>query len=256
MTNFKLLIISCIFGNTFKNVYHAPLKENCYFFSNNIDIKQEVENKGWVYFFIDFILSDDSIISSLQSKYIKFLIFLNDFPLFKKYQSILYFDHKVYIKTNHINKLLRYNEDIIIRKHESYRKNIWSEVEEASKQERYMKNMDKTIKFINDKINNNEISENVQICNTGLILYNNYNDTKPMLQDIYNTCINLEQPECQIIWPIFSQKYSNKIKIIDFNEIKPLWLDPYYYYYIINKIFIFFLTLFLIFLLKLMISKT
>jgi hypothetical protein len=229
MDKSNLLIISCIFGNKFLKVYPAPLLDNCYFFSNNNYLKDVVESKGWKFIFINFKLNDCSIISSLQSKYIKFLIFLNDLPLFKKYEYILYFDHKVFIKENHIDKLLdndnKYN--IIIRKHEAYRKTIWSEVEEAKLQERYNKNMDKTIKLINDKINKKEISENVDICNTGLILYNNYNEILPMLYDIYNTCISLEQPECQIIWAIFSQNYLDKIKLIDFyNIIDPIWMEP------------------------------
>jgi hypothetical protein len=195
-------------------------------------LKSEIENKGWKFIFINFKLSTDNITSSLQSKYIKFLIFLNDYPEFKKYKQILYFDHKVFIKENDVDTLIdilnendQYN--IIIRKHENYRKNIWTEVEEAKKQERYNKNMNKTIKFINEKINKNEITADVDICNTGLILYNNYDDILPMLNDIYNTCVELEQPECQIIWSIYSQKYSNKIKLIDFDYVKPLWKEPF-----------------------------
>jgi hypothetical protein len=228
----NILIISCIFGNKFKRVYPAPFSSNCYFFSNNMMLKSEIENKGWKFIFINFKLSTDNITSSLQSKYIKFLIFLNDYPEFKKYKQILYFDHKVFIKENDVDTLIdilnendQYN--IIIRKHENYRKNIWTEVEEAKKQERYNKNMNKTIKFINEKINKNEITADVDICNTGLILYNNYDDILPMLNDIYNTCVELEQPECQIIWSIYSQKYSNKIKLIDFDYVKPLWKEPF-----------------------------
>ena len=227
-----VLIISCIFGNKFKKVYPAPFLTNCYFFSNNMMLKTEIENKGWTFIFVDFKLSNDNITSSLQSKYIKFLIFLKDYPEFKKYKQILYFDHKVFIKEDDVDALIdilndndKYN--IIIRKHENYRKNIWSEVEEAKKQERYNKNMNKTISFITKKINKNEISADVDICNTGLILYNNYDEILPMLNDIYNTCIELEQPECQIIWSIYSQKYSNKIKLIQFDYVKPLWKEPF-----------------------------
>ena len=47
-----------------------------------------------------------------------------------------------------------------------------------------------------------------------------------MLNDIYYTCINQQQPECQIIWAIYSQKYIDKIKLIDFyNIINPIWKE-------------------------------
>ena len=228
----KILIISCIFGNKFKKVYPAPVSTDCYFFSNNITLQNEVENKGWKFIYVNLQLSNDSIKSSLQSKYIKFLIFLDDYPEFKKYKQILYFDHKVFIKQNDVDELMEIlnennNYNIIIRKHETYRDNIWSEVEEAKKQERYRKNMDKTIAFINNKIQKDKISPDVQICNTGMILYNNYDEVSPMLHNIYNTCVELEQPECQIIWSIYSQDYADKIILIEFNYIKPLWKEPF-----------------------------
>ena len=230
----NLLVISCIFGDKFKKVYPSPLSTNCFFFTNNVDLKREIESKGWKFVLVDFPLSKCPITSSLQSKYIKFLIFLNDYPEFKKYKQILYFDHKVFIKKEDIQKLVSLSNEnnnkynIIIRKHEEKRYNIWSEVDEAKKQERYNKNMKGTIEFINDKLKKKEIVENVEICNTGLIFYNNYDEIAPLLNSIYDTCINLQQPECQIVWAIFSQKYADQIKLIDFHqEINPLWKEPF-----------------------------
>ena len=230
----KLLVISCIFGDKFKKVYPSPLSINCFFFTNNIHLKKEIENKGWKYVFVDFPMSSCPITSSLQSKYIKFLVFLKDYPEFKKHKQILYFDHKVFIKKEEIVKLVSLSNEsnnkynIIIRKHESTRYSIWDEVNEAKKQERYNKNMKETIEFINNKLEKKEIVENVEICNTGLIFYNNYHEIMPLLNNIYNTCVSLQQPECQIIWAVLSQKYMDKIKLIDFHrEINPLWKEPF-----------------------------
>ena len=66
------------------------------------------------------VLSDDIIISSLQSKYIKFLKFLDDFPQFQNANSIIYFDHKenVFSATiDEIKSLINNNVDksLIIR---------------------------------------------------------------------------------------------------------------------------------------------
>ena len=50
-----------------------------------------------------------------------------------------------------------------------------------------------------------------------------------MLDDIYYTCMLQQQPECQIIWAIYSQKYLDKIKLIDFyNVVDPVWREPFY----------------------------
>jgi hypothetical protein len=229
----NLLVVSCIFGNRFQTVYEAPLDKNCFFFTNNYTIKQEVENKNWNYVYIPFELSDDSIKSSCQSKYIKFLTFLDDYPEYRKYQTILYFDHKVFVKEEHINQLIsisaRENNQyaVIIRSHESQPRNIWDEVEDAKHQERYANNMNTTIEMINHKIKNDEFNEKTKICNTGLLFYVNYEPIKSMLHNIYSTCVELLQPECQILWAIYSQPFLDKIKCIDFYTLDLLWREPF-----------------------------
>ena len=72
----NLLVISCIFGFNFNKVHHSPDIKNSFFFTNNPILKNEIVNKGWNYIYVDKPISNDSIISSLQSKYIKFLEFL------------------------------------------------------------------------------------------------------------------------------------------------------------------------------------
>jgi hypothetical protein len=89
---FALIFISCIFGEEFKYVHPSPNNKNSYFFTNNRELKYEIINKGWNYIYINMVLSEDSIISSLQSKYIKFLNFLDDFPQFQNAKIIVYFD--------------------------------------------------------------------------------------------------------------------------------------------------------------------
>lgn len=229
----ELLIISCIFGTKFKYVYPAPSKNNCIFFSNNKNIKDEIESKGWKFYFIPLELTNDNITSALQSKYIKFLQFLNDYPNFKNYKKILYFDHKVYLKEEHLNKLNSLANDIdekyylIIRDHEEDSRTLWQEIDAANMQERYQKNMDKIINLINDKISKKEIEEEIKICNTGLIYYINYEKIMPMLNNIYNMCVKYEQPECQIIWGICSQNYLDNIYNVHFhNFVKPKWESP------------------------------
>jgi len=185
-------------------------------------------------------LSEDFLLSSLQSKYIKFLRFLRDFPEFKKYNQILYFDHKIEIKQEHIDRLQEIYEEfnhpnIIMRKHEKKRTGIFTEIEDSLnfdkylQEDRYTKNMDKTIEFVNKNVKEKGIDEkDIEIVNTGLILYSNYNEIMPLLDEVYETCTELQQPQCQIVWCVLSQKYKDKIKAIDFYDVvNPKWAEPF-----------------------------
>jgi hypothetical protein len=195
------------------------------FFSNNENLKLVAENKKWKFIKVNLPLEDDYIKCSLQSKYIKFLIFLNDFPQFKKFSKILYYDQKMRLKREDVVKLLSkldknkgYN--IVIRNHDQ-NWGVYNEANFASQQERYRKHMKETLEFVDSRLNKDGFTKESKVQLTGVILYNNYNDILPLTNEVYNTCMSLKQPECQIIWTVLSQKYIDKIKIVDHYYINP-----------------------------------
>lgn len=245
----QLFVMSCIFGMKFKKIYSipVPIPENCtfHFFTNNPELKNEILSKGWNYVYVDFDLSDDPIVSSLQSKYVKFLMPNNEKMVPKNHQTLcmyflkhlgkcgrcLYFDHKFKIdavQMRTILEIMKKNDvsSVIIRTTPRMKNTLWDEINEANGQYRYHKNMSKTVNLIHEKINQSIISESVRICNTGIIIYNNPKNMKAMLEEIYRLCIELEQPECQIFWAIVSQKYESLIKKIEWCELCPLWAEP------------------------------
>lgn len=220
----NVLIVSCIFGTQFKKVHQAPHKSNM-FFTNNPNLKEELLSKGWNYIYVKFPLSSNLIISSLQSKYIKFLQFLKDFPQFENFDTIIYYDHKENINYHSLVEILELifrNQDksIIIRQTPSLKNYITDEISVAKHQPRYAKNMDKTVKFIRKMMNTGEISNSVRICNTGLIIYIHRQQIAKLINDCYEKCIEHEQPECQIYWAVFSQRFKEKIHEINWTEIK------------------------------------
>jgi len=232
----SVVIISCIFGTKFNSVHPSPDKEKAFFFTNNPGLKDEIIKKGWNYIYVNKPLTDDYITSCLQAKYIKFLIFLEDFPEFKEKKTIIYTDHKILVLPNVLNEvkvLMNNNMDksIIINQAPScwgLKTNINHEIEAAMKQERYARNMDKTKKFIKTLVDSNEISEDVIICSTGFLIYINREKIKHLIDNIYEKCLEHQQPECQIYWGIFSQKYKKDIKIIQWEDLKNVdrWRYP------------------------------
>ena len=221
----NLLIISCFFGKQFNYIHPSPDNKNSYFFTNNKELKDEIINKGWNYVYVNKVLSDDIIISSLQAKYIKFLKFLDDFPEFQDTKTIIYCDHKINMLPNSLKdiKLLINNnldKSLIINQTPSNKTSVYHEIKEAMNQKRYAKNMDKTKNFVKDVISTKEYSENVRICSTGFLIIINREEIKELLDNVYEKCIEHQQPECQIYWSIFSQKHKDKIKEIKWTDIK------------------------------------
>jgi len=224
-TTGSLFIISCYFGKKEIEIYPAPLCRNCIFFSNNREYADQAREKGWIFEYVAKLVSDNSIVCSIQSKYIKFLGFLNDFELYRNFSNILYFDHNLEVSETHVIQMLdlgrKKKASIYIREHENLsRTSVWDEIWEAGSQERYKKHMDKTVVFIRKLAENNN-SEFGKVCNTGLILYRNDDRILSFLNEVYETCVILEQPCCQIFWSIFSPKYSEFIFTFPFREIFP-----------------------------------
>lgn len=219
------IIISCIFGTQFRRVHPSPNKKISFFFTNNVALENEIIEKGWNYVYVNKPLSNDIIISSLQSKYIKFLIFLEDYKEFKNKKNIIYFDHKENVSPitlNEINSLIKnnLNKSLIIRQTPTIKNNIDDEVKVAMGQSRYVENMDKTRDFIKYMVSSHGLSKKVRICNTGLLIYLKRENIQNLLKDVYEKCIEHQQPECQIYWSIFSQKYRDEIKEIKWTDIK------------------------------------
>lgn len=230
----NVIIISCIFGSKFKKVHPCPYKNKGFFFTNNKSLKKEIYDKNWIYVYVDKPLLNDEITSSLQSKYIKFLQFLDDkrfinkLPVFKnKTNKIIYFDHKENVTFQSLKEICalinnNLNKALIIRQSPGNKDTIYKEINAGMGQQRYQKNMNKTKKFVDNLILQNTISEKIVICNTGLLIYINHNKIKSLLDNVYNKCIEHKQPECQIYWAVFAQKFKNQIKQIKWKQIKSI----------------------------------
>jgi hypothetical protein len=104
----KPIVITCIFGKSFKTLHPSPIGFRSIFFTNNPDLAGEALAKGWEFRQVlsqGMELNDDEIVSSIQSKKIKFLMFDDEFPDIFSGQPILYIDHKVEINAGHIKFL-------------------------------------------------------------------------------------------------------------------------------------------------------
>ena len=85
--------------------------------------------------------------------------------------------------------------------------------------------MPETIAFVKNKIKNGEYTDANKVMATGVILYKlgdiKYrNRIMSLCNEVYDTCVKLNQPECQIIWCILSQPYDDLMTKIKAQNIK------------------------------------
>lgn len=226
-----MLFITCYFGTKPSGIHAAPATENCVFFSNNLDMKASAESNGWRFEYTSHLpLSDNILISSLQSKYIKFLRFLDDYSNLDYSGGIIYFDHKFEVTGDHLQAMLAGStRDIVIRNTPKLKPTIQHEIDAAMRQERYRYAMPTTIEWIERHIATGEYSAKNRIVNTGLILYRHPERARALTDQIYNACWKLAQPECQIIWAVLSQRFEGMIGRLDWEMVEPVWKEraPY-----------------------------
>lgn len=221
----NVIIISGIFGSRFRKCYPAPLPGQSYFFTNDPSLEHEISAKGWIPIWVNFPLTTAEDISSRQSKYVKFLQFLKDYSLWSN--RIVYIDHKFFLTPSHIEKLLAiHNPGIIIRETPMLKISVWDEYQAMQGQERYRKYNSETRTWIQQKLTEG-YTENNRVCNTGLICYScNQPRIFPLISEVYSAVLETGNPECQVFWTLLSQRYSDIIKMIPWNQIPILWQEP------------------------------
>jgi len=215
-----MIVISGYFGKELTGVYTALQDIKCFFFSNNGEMKSIVEDLGWIFIYIPMPLSADPRISSLQSKYVKFLQFDSKKIGLESGQSILYFDHKIEVNKEHAQKLEKLcSKEILICNTPKEKLTIQDEINSALPQKRYAEVMQETIMWVNNKIESEGYSEFNRIMSTGLIFYKEIETIQMLCDEVYETCWLIGQPECQIIWGILSQRYEKIIRRIEWSDI-------------------------------------
>ncbi len=200
-------------------------QKKCLFFTNNKKLKKEIAHRGWEYQYIEKDVDvGESIDSSLHAKVVKFLQ-LDPSMLSQlfNYQYIVYMDSRR-ISDNIVQYTAACDKGILIRNTPRLKTSVWDEVEEAKSQERYARSMEATVSFIDRSIEQG-YRHNNRVMNTGVIVYKIDDliirkSIQALCAEVYNCCIEYDQPECQIFWCILSQKYEEIITKVDFNKIK------------------------------------
>lgn len=228
------VIFSCLFTSGHFDIHKAPVGYRCIFFTNCSFVAKKAAMKGWEPCKLNVPEGKNDLENSLISKRIKFLNVLKSREVcgldLNLTDGVLVFDHKFMVKTRHVRRIVESTggKKVVIRATPRVKSSIWDEVEEAERQERYRHSMPETIQFIQNQILRG-FNADTLICNTGLIYYADIDFALPLADLVIDACDQLQQPECQIFWAIFSQSFSAEIKVLDWRaaQVADLqWKDP------------------------------
>lgn len=192
---------------------------DCYYYTNNKELYDELQNTKWKSILLDIEVSDDVNKSAMDAKHLKARPDL--YYDLNNYDYTVYFDSKLNVNCdkdieNIIDtKMKQY--PMILRKHNNL-KNVWEEFDESMNHERYKKEKDKYIKYINKQLNNGLQSSTENHYITGFIIRDNNN---PIVKEINKTWYEhiLECGiECQISFSFIQQIYSEYIGSIEYDQ--------------------------------------
>jgi hypothetical protein len=223
-----MMVVSGYFGAKATGIYPAPLDHNCYFFSNNPALEKIAGKNGWTFVSMSGMpLSSEPRVSSLQSKYVKFLQFEAAKLGAISESGILYFDHKLNVTSRHIEYIVENcPTELLIRNTPKPKLTIQAEIDAAARQKRYRETMAETVNWVNHCISTEGYSINNRIMNTGLIYYKTIEKVRSLCDSVFLKCWDLGQPECQIIWAVLSQRYEHLITRIEWDALNPAKGEP------------------------------
>jgi hypothetical protein len=224
------LLVSCWFGLAATKVHPAPPQQliRSLFFSNNASLEKQIVEKGWTFIYVpQMTLTADARVCALQSKWVKFYQFLDQHTEYAN-MRITYIDHKVKLDISHLLWLFTRSKlgSAVLLRHSPTRKTICEEIRLAGGQQRYAHSMPETKQWLKTLEQTDWFSYDVQVDNTGILHVSNTTAIRPLFSEVYNQCILLGQPECQIIWAALAQQHKHIIQRVAWFDLDVPWIDP------------------------------
>lgn len=204
---YKLAFYTCFYGDDENIAFKIPLVPSiiydCYYYTNNLKLSEQLKNTQWKCIYDETQkVSSDSVVSAMQSKYLK--TSPDKISPIQKYDYICYFDSKIEkITPSFIEKCIKehfINENyaLILKRHDFLNGSVWNEYNESQKQERYVQEKHKYLKYIYEQMSNGLTDETTTHCNTGILLRNMKHPKIIEINNVWNKHVQECGIECQI----------------------------------------------------------
>lgn len=217
---------TCYFGgnNNFSRLI-PPIpstKYDCYYFTNDKQIYNELQNTKWIVIYMDNIpIHNCPIKDTMETKRLRCLP--HKFEILNKYKYLCWFDSKLKVFENKIEELIikLENDDnkiMVLSKH-PYSNNfnsVWDEFNLAMCTEKYLSQKEQNIKYIETQINNG-FSEKINIHFCGGWVLKNKKKTEEF-GELWYEHIKECGIEDQISLSFIQQKYIDFIIPVEYQE--------------------------------------
>lgn len=178
----KLAFYVYFYGSDNNRAFKIPnlpsLKYDCYYYTNNKRMMEQLKATKWISVFDNRPTVDDIIESNMIGKYVKSSP--HKFKELKDYDYLVYLDSKVSIVSDaiiedYIQKyFIEQNYALLIREHWYLKNHIWNEFAECFNHQRYRLETDRYIQYIMKQKSNglDEIAPDLTLCQGGGIIRN------------------------------------------------------------------------------------
>ena len=191
-TKYNLAFYTYFYGSdsnpAFKIPHMPSLTYNCYYYTNNKTIMEQLKHTNWIGIYHDIPTTDDLIESCMVGKHIKTMP--HEYNDLKNYDFLCFLDSKLakVSETFVENMIAKYfteqNYALLARKHWFISNSIWLEYNESMKHHKYRLQENRYKQYIHNQLNNG-LSDHVDHhCAGGFLIRNMKHDK---INEINNT---------------------------------------------------------------------
>ena len=179
---YNLAFYTCFYGannNAAYKIPNVPSKQyDCYYFSNNRDLLNQLENTSWiaVYDETNKPVTEDAIQSCMFGKDVK--VRPEVYSQIASYDYLVFLDSKLgqvseaFIENMIDSVFINKNYAFALRKHTFIKDSVWNEYDESMKQERYVTQKDQYLSYIHQQLEDGLSAETSVHCQCSLLIRN------------------------------------------------------------------------------------
>ena len=205
----RIAYYTCFFGadNNDRNcIPEAPMKTDCYYFTNNESTYQKLEGTYWNRIFVNIPVKNDLTLDAMDAKHLKACPYMYKELNNKDYGATCYFDSALQINVAEVQELAKNvftlsNYSVIMSRHPflspTWLPSVYNEYKNAMLQERYAVQQNQMEAYMTEQIESGLLETDCIHYATGFIVRKN-NKVSRLMGEVWYSHIKKCGIECQI----------------------------------------------------------